>query len=438
MAPDRAPQSTEPLFPAVGGNPRGLDRDQVGHNQRRRLEAAMVEAVSHHGYAETTLRELVGLAGVSKTTFYEHFDSKQECFFATFDEITSQVTRRVSVAYREEGDFRERLVAGLTTFMNLTVNEPEAAKLIAVESLALGAAGVAHRERSAAALELMIGESFEHSPDEHEVAPTTIRAIACGIRGVVYRHLRRGEVAELPDLVEPLVDWALEYQRPDGEEVKLAAAAAAESRDSDVESPQMDWKEPPASPRSRAELTQRERIIRAVGQLVVEKGYETLSIPAISAQAGTSNQTFYENFANKREAFLAAFDASTAETLGTTAAAFESAGDRPEAIGTAVRAILEHISANELFARLAFFDLQTAGPIALDRADAAIEDFTAFLRPGIAPNGIDKPTPEAVLQAVGCGAWSVIQHQLALGNAKSLPRLAPELVRVALTPFATR
>ena len=40
----------------------------------------MVEAVARHGYAGTTLRELVRLAGVSKTTFYEHFDSKQECF----------------------------------------------------------------------------------------------------------------------------------------------------------------------------------------------------------------------------------------------------------------------------------------------------------------------------------------------------------------------
>jgi len=100
------------------------------------------------------LRDLVRLAGVSKTTFYEHFGSKQECFLATLDGITSQVTERVSVTYSQEGDFRERLVAALTAFMNLMVSEPEAAMLTAVESLALGAAGVAHRERGSAGLRI--------------------------------------------------------------------------------------------------------------------------------------------------------------------------------------------------------------------------------------------------------------------------------------------
>jgi AcrR family transcriptional regulator len=220
-----------------------LAPDHVARNQKRRLEAAMVEAVARHGYAGTTLRELVRLAGVSKTTFYEHFDSKQECFLATFDEIISQVTERVSVAYREEGDFRDRLVAALTCFMEMTVNEPEAAMLTAVESLTLGEAGVAHRERGSAAFELLISQSFEHSPSQIEVPPATIRAIAAGIRGVVYRRLRTGRIKELPDVVDDLVDWALEYQQPAGEAVRLAVAAAAEppAPPGDEEEDGIDW-----------------------------------------------------------------------------------------------------------------------------------------------------------------------------------------------------
>jgi AcrR family transcriptional regulator len=441
MAPsDRAPQSAEPLFPAVPGGLRGLAPDHVARNQKRRLEAAMVEAVARHGYAGTTLRELVRLAGVSKTTFYEHFDSKQECFLETFDEIISQVTARVAVAYREEGDFREKLVAALTVFMRLTVSEPEAAMLTAVESLTLGAAGVAHRERGSEAFETMIRQSFDHSPSTREVPAATTRAIASGIRGVVYRRLRAGKVEELPGLVDELVDWALGYQEPDSQTVVRAVAAAAEPQPKAAEGTgtELDWKEPPDSPRSRAELTQRERIIRAVGQLVVGKGYETLSIPAISAKAGTSNQTFYEHFSNKREAFLAAFDVSAAEGLFATANAFEAAGDRPEAVGAAVRALLEYIAGNELFARLTFFDLQTSGPVALDRADAVMDSFTGFLKPGVAPQGAEEPVATAVLEAVGSGAWSVIQHELVLGNNESLPNLAPELVRIVLTPFAPR
>ena len=89
----------------------------------------MVEAVARHGYAGTTLRELVTLAGVSKSTFYQHFENKQDCFLSTFDEIVAQLGARVGEAYRAGGDFRGQLTAGLAAFMNLAVEEPAAAEI---------------------------------------------------------------------------------------------------------------------------------------------------------------------------------------------------------------------------------------------------------------------------------------------------------------------
>lgn len=415
--------------------------EAVARHQRARLEGAMVEAVARHGFAGTTLRELVRLAGVSKTTFYEHFSSKQECFLATFDEIIAQVTARVSAAYRQPGDSRERLVAALDTFMDLAVEEPEAAALATVESLTLGAAGVAHRERGSQAFELMVRQSFEHSPAQHEVAAMTVRAIVAGIRGVVYRRLRAGRQAELPGLVEELVSWALRYQEADSEAVRRAAEAAAiatEPKPAEEEGEKkLGWEEPPDSRRSRTELSQRERIIRGAARVVVERGYEALSIPAISGAAGVSNQTFYENFSSKREAFLAAFEVLAQDALAVTGAAFEAAGNRPEAIGTGLRAMLEHASGHPTFARLAFFELPTAGPVALDHADLVMDSFTAFLEPGILPREIGGSAPSVVLEALGSGIWSVIQHEIAHERGASLPEKAPEITRIVLAPFGS-
>lgn len=401
----------------------------------------MVHWVARQGYAGTTLRDLVRHAGVSKTTFYEHFDSKQECFLSTFDEIASQVAERMDDAYREGGDARGRLTAALMAFMELIVREPEAAMLMAVESLALGEASVAHRERGYEAFEAMIRHSFEPPSGEFEVSSTTIRAIASGIRGVVYLRLRRGEIEELPDLVEEMVEWALGYRQVDAESLALAAAAAAEPRGEPTTvsgSDDLDWREPPHSPRSRAALTQRERIVRAVGQLVAENGFQTLSIPKISATAGTSNQTFYEHFDNKLEAFLTVFEVSLSTALLAATEAFEAAGDTPSAVGAAIRALLEHIAADELLARVAFFDVLTAGPMALDQADAALGSLTAFLRPRVASHGVGTAAPDTLLQAVGCGTWSVIQHEIAVGRRAALPELGPELARVVLAPLAAR
>lgn len=430
-----------PIFPRLPGGPGRMSPERVGRHQKARLEGAMVEAVSRHGYAGVTLRELVALAGVSKSTFYEHFENKQECFLATFDEIVAQLGARVEEAYRSGGDFRERLVAGLAAFMNLAVDEPAAATLVAVESLAVGAAGVAHRERASRGFELLIQQSFDHSPSEHTVSPLTVRAIVTGIRGVAYRHLRGNQRWELPERVEELVDWALRYQQAEAEPVRLAAAAAAEPAPRPAPAPiapradtPPGWEEPPDSPTSRMLLSQRDRIVRGAARVAVANGYAGLSIPAISGAAGVSNQTFYEQFDGKRAAFLAAFEALGTEVFEATVAAYATVGDRPEAIGVGLRALLEQIAANELFARLAFFELPTAGPAALDRADAMLDSFTAFLTPEGAPSGVEGIGSKPIRDAIASGIWALIQHELDQGRVETLPELAPELARIALVP----
>jgi AcrR family transcriptional regulator len=411
--------------------------DKVARHQKARLQGAMVESVARNGYAGTTLRELVTLAGVSKSTFYEHFESKQDCFLATFDEIVARVSAGVGEAYRSGGDFRERLIAGLATFMSLAEDDPPAASLVAVESLTLGAAGVAHRERGSEAFAAMIKQSFDHSPSEREVSEITVRAIVAGIRGVAYRRLRAGRAEELPGLVEELVDWTLRYQEPDSE-ATLRAIAEAEKPAAPVperSDGKPGWDEPPDSTLSRTTLTQRERILRAAARVVVSDGYQALSIPAISGAAGISNQTFYEHFASKRDAFLAAFEVVGGEGFAPTAAAFVAAGDGPEAIGAALKTLLEYMAGNELFSRLAFFELPTAGPVALDKADETLDSFTAFLRPEATPTGVGGPLSQTILEAIPSGIWGVIQHEIQHGRLTSLPDLAPELVRIVLAPF---
>ena len=74
----------------------GVKPAEVARHQKARLEGAMVEAVSRHGFAGTTLAELVTLAGVAKTTFYQHFDNKEDCFLAAFASIILERLARVA------------------------------------------------------------------------------------------------------------------------------------------------------------------------------------------------------------------------------------------------------------------------------------------------------------------------------------------------------
>jgi len=440
MAPAKsAPQPSKPLFPQLSGGPRRMPAEQVAEHQRARLEGAMVEAVARHGYAGTTLRELVALAGVSKTTFYDHFESKEECFLATFDAIIAETARRAGAAYRGSGGFREGMTAGLSSFMDLVVEDQSAASLAVVESLTLGMAGVAHRERASEIFEAAVRKSFEASPGKPRISPVTVCGIVNGVNGVVYRRLRSGRAEELPGLVDTLIEWALTHTRPDTPAVQEAVAAAEAptaidpARFADPEKP--DWEDPPDSRLSRTTLSQRQRIVRAAARVVVEDGYGALSIPAISAAAGTSNQTFYQHFSGKRDAFLAAFEIVAGDVLGFARTAFKEAEDGPAAIGIGIRALTERIASHRIFARLAFFELPTAGPVALDRSDAIMDRMTAYLSPGKAPSGIGGPVTETVREAIGSGIWAVIQREIANDRVDSLPDLAPEITRLALAPL---
>jgi AcrR family transcriptional regulator len=424
-------------YPRLRSGPHRLSAEEVGAHQRARLEAAMVEAVARHGYAATTLRELVGIAGVSKQTFYQHFDSKQECFLATFDAIVAEATGLVGGAYRSRKDFRERLIAALGAFMELVIERPDAATLVGVESLTLGTAAVEHRERGSEPFEEMVSQSFQHSRSRIAVSRTVVRAVVAGWRGIVYHRLRAGTEGELSGLVTEMADWALCHQRRPSAALNAAVRAVEVSPALDLApaSP-VPLTEPPDSPRSRAELPQRERIVRGAARVVVERGYEALSIPTISAAAGTSNQTFYQHFESKRDAFLEAFDLTCGDALRHAAVAFGAGDGRPEAIGTALRGLLDYIASHELFAQLAFFELPTAGPVALDRADEGLDAFTAYLRAPLAPKGIGGPVSDVVIEAIGTGSWAVLQHEIAHGRREQIAAVGPDLCTVALAPFA--
>ena len=348
----------------------------------------MIEAVFRNGYWETTLQELVTLAGVSKATFYEHFESKQDCFLCAFDDIIDEASRRVGEGFAGSEEVGERILKGLARLTSLVAEEESASYLVAVESLTLGAAAVPHRDRAAQRFERLIRESLDRAPSGHPVSDLTVRGIVAGLRTCLYRRLRTKTIEDLPEMAAALSEWVLGYSRPPGEAARSAAAAAAKPAilatpgGDDTEQP--GWEEPPDSPRCREVLDQRERIIRAAARVGVEKGYEALSIPAISTAAAVSNQTFYDHFPGKREAFVAAFDALAANAMQVAATAFADAaarpdGSRPEAIGVGLRALLDHIASDPLFARLAFFELPTAGPAALDRADNVLGSFTSYL-----------------------------------------------------------
>lgn len=120
---------------------------------------------------------------------------------------------------------------------------------------------------------------------------------------------------------------------------------------------------------------QRLRILAAVAETMAEKGYVATTVADILARAGVSRETFYQQFASKQDAFMAAFDAAGEIALESLAVGWDDAlvasGATPiDRFDAALVAYLDALVARPAFARTFLVEVYAAGPEAIARRAA--------------------------------------------------------------------
>jgi len=126
---------------------RALPPELVRVIQRERLLVAMLSAVTETGYRALTVQDVLDSAGVSRPTFYEQFDDKENCFLAAFDAAAARLRERVGAATAAaRPGWRDRLRGGIEGLVGFAAEEPEAARAVIVEARASSPAGLRRRE----------------------------------------------------------------------------------------------------------------------------------------------------------------------------------------------------------------------------------------------------------------------------------------------------
>lgn len=419
-----------------------LDAQLVSRDQRERLCAAMTELVADRGYAALTVTDLTRLAHVSRPTFYQLFEGKQACFLAAYSEAAREMTVAVVGAYRAGADERTRIHASLAAYLAHCAREP------ARMSLVLGAAGAGPEARRARAQMIATLIRRLASARGHRVQAAEevmLSALLGGVGQVSATRLRAGRGGELPGLSEDLTDWAACY--PEAVPGRLLpAATAAERRKAlgRLQRPQLRRARAPAQrlpsgqhdlSRSYVQGSQRDRLLDAVAELAAED-FARLSIPAIAKRAGISYATFYEMFATKQEAFLAAVATAAEHWLALSDRAYRAQDRWPAGIAAGIHVLLAAIAAEPAYAGCALVELASAGPQALSVQEQITRTYTAYLRPGykLAAHS-RRHVPQVAGEAIAGGIWQLIHREVAAGRAQQLPLLAPAAIFLVLTPF---
>src|SRR3954451_3266451 len=130
---EREPHAEQsPGLPRLPPGRHGLPRDFVVQNQRDRLTAGIIAAVSEFGYHETTITQIAAAAGVSRRTFYGYFNSKEECFFATFDQIADHLCDAAREAAADQDGWPAQVAAKFAAALDVFSTNPQLASFTLV------------------------------------------------------------------------------------------------------------------------------------------------------------------------------------------------------------------------------------------------------------------------------------------------------------------
>lgn len=199
----------------------------AGSETRRQLILeAMVRVVGRQGYKATSVADVIEEADVSRTTFYKHFEDKQECFLAAYDMLTERVLDEVIASCDGEQTWLERVRVGLTTIVEMFALDPQLARTAIVE---VAAAGADARQRHWNAI-TRFTEFLEDGEEltEGRELPDNIALMAAGaVSGLIFDELLTGRAERLPQLLPDLLFALLvPYIGPGAatEEMRRAAA----------------------------------------------------------------------------------------------------------------------------------------------------------------------------------------------------------------------
>jgi AcrR family transcriptional regulator len=458
-AEQRAVAKITPIYARLPRGPHPLGAPGVAHNQRIRIHGGMIEAVASRGYPQTSVKLVIGLAGVSRRSFYEQFSGKEECFTATFDLIANRTIKRLNDAYRAaEGDECQRLHATLRAWGAELEQNPKAMRLAIAESQAAGAEGLRRLQKTTAVCEGLLanalsgrcpaaseGELGDGAPatteagraergegragvganaesDSAEPLPLpVVRAIVGGLRRATQMRLLDEDTVGLEPLVGEMVKWSLLFKSP-------ALGRLRPRHCANRPFPETLELEPDAC----GGESRRARVLRsAIETGLRERKFADLSSPRIAEGAGLPFEAVTELYPDPRACYLEALDVLGDELLRLIATPELVSAEWPAAVCDTIDTLLAHLAGSP--ARLMTLTVKApeAGPAAI----ANIGDLAYELATLLSEGAPLRPRTRIAVEGIAGGLWHILYCEALAGRGHRLPLLSEYISYVVLTPY---
>jgi AcrR family transcriptional regulator len=239
-----------------------------------RILSAMVTAASMRGAESVRISDIIGVAGVSRKTFYALFADREDCLRATIEEAVALAAARTSAVDDPRARWVDRLRAGLHSSLQLLEEEPDLARLCVAQALVRRAAHPCLDQ----ALEQLARflDKGRTAPGSRTPPPLAAQGVLGGALGLIHARLIATDDQSLLELSNPVMSMiVLPY-------LGQAAARREQSRPEPAPAP---------APRRR----QRKRSPNPPQGLNFHPTYRTMTVLAvIGARSELSNSEIAE------------------------------------------------------------------------------------------------------------------------------------------------
>jgi len=423
--------------------------------QRERLLAGMAKAVARRGYTDATVAQAIAYAGVSRSTFYEHFDDKEDCFLAAFSQLAPVLGEELLQAI--QGVAWEQVPrAMLSVVLDPTKSDTAMHWRLLLTQARAGEPRIrAARELFTGRLEQAFETLLDTPPEGIPTLDVPPKALLGGVRSVISTRRYTQDAHEQGQLLDDLETWTASYavspgyaRRSSAEWAALglglcapARNGAGAKRDAQAMSNATEA-ERARLPRGRNRLPadvvaseHHTRIIQATARVIRTKGYTATTIADIVAAAGTSRGVFYGQFQNKQEVFLAAQTMALEKGLTMASAAFFTGRTWPGQVWNGLDALFGYLAERPDLAHLMLIEPYAAGRAAVDRIIDAMRTLSLFLEEGYHRSPRAEQLPRLCSDAIAGAIHELLYHAVQNDRASELRELLPQAVYVALAPF---
>lgn len=177
-----------------------LSPEIVAGFRRRRFGDAMAALCVERGYRATTIADVISRAHTSRNTFYEHFESKDECFLEVLERGVSELFSCADAACRS-AEPEQRVEAALAAVLGWVAEEPTLAWVCFVES---ACATPESLRRYVSAVTDFATLLRGNVPTEVSRPATTEESLVGGVASILRFRIQNGEAQRVPELLPEL------------------------------------------------------------------------------------------------------------------------------------------------------------------------------------------------------------------------------------------